>query len=66
MLALFLAVTTIYLLTYLLYKNEDGEIKTYFLVTLIYIGSSTIALAFSYLSVIINGDKYVDLFGPCI
>ena len=61
-----LVISTAILIVYLIYREKDNEIKSYLWVSLLYIGASTVTLALSYLSVALNGPKYVDLFGPCI
>ena len=61
-LLLMLAVTTA--ITFLFYLMDEEE-KIYLWIS-IYLGSSTIMLAMSFVTVVVNGEKFVDLFGPCI
>ena len=45
--------------------NKDKEDLTFLCIT-IFVGSATICLGLSFLSVVLNGEKYVDLFGPSV
>ena len=53
------SITGIFFFFYMI--NEDAKL---FLVVSIELGSATIALVFNYLAVVLNSEKYIELFGP--